>query len=178
MPHGRATGGLTWAIPRFLVLTLLLSGCALLQPVSDVEDEFGHRIEGVSVDGRQTIAISPPDEGTTYRFFDASYESVTIRPGVVTTENEAEGVPVEVLIKGAFPDSCSELHEVEQQRAGNLYLVTLTMRRPEGAICASVLRPYRYYLDLDGTSKPGSYSMKLNEKSHSFVVRAAPTNDS
>jgi len=156
---------------------LLLSGCLALSPAVE-RDEFGHRIDGVTDDGRQTIVISPPDDETTYRFFAASYESVSIRPALITSENEAAGVPVEVLVKGSFPDSCSELHGVQQQRAGNLFLVTLTMRRPEGAVCASVLRPYRFYLGLEGLSTPGSYSMKLNDDTHTFVIQDPAETDS
>lgn len=155
----------------FILLgSLAISGCIALAPLK-AEDEFGHRVDGVSDDGRQTIMISPPDGATEYRFFDATYESVTIRPAKITSSTAK--TPVEVLIKGSFPDACSELHNVVQQRAGNLILVTLTMRRPGGAVCASVLRPYRYYLDLEGDYGVGSYSLKLNEVSHPFVVRVA-----
>ena len=152
-----------------LLFSMVISGCIALSPVK-TEDEFGHRIDGVSDDGRQTILISPPDEAIEYRYFDATFETVSIRPARVSAQ--ITEVPVEVLIKGSFPDSCSELHKVVQQRAGNIILVTLTMRRPQGAVCASVLRPYRYYLDLDGKYVIGSYSMKLNETSHPFVVRS------
>lgn len=155
-----------------MMLVVFLGGCAVLKPAApEPEDSFGHRVDGQTEDGRTTIAITPAREDVEYRLFDASYDNVTIRPAEVTAANRASGVEVEVLIKGAFPDSCSELHEVKQQRAGNLVLVTLTMRRPQGSVCASVLRPYRYYLDLDGVFTPGPYSMRLNDLSHPFVVR-------
>jgi len=153
-----------------VLIAVAFSGCLALAPL-EKEDEFGHRVDGTTDDGRQTIMISAPDESVEYRFFDATYESVTIRPAAVTLSNQLTGVAVEVLVKGSFPDSCSELHDVVQQRAGNLILATLTMRRPQGAVCASVMRPYRYYLDLEGNYVPGSYSLKLNESSHPFMVR-------
>ena len=156
-----------------IVLVTFMGACATTGPVPDPDATFGHRVDGDDSDGRTTIVIAPAEQDVAYRFFEASYESVTIRPDQVTAGNQAAGVPVEVLIKGAFPDACSELHEVEQQRAGNLVLVTLTMRRPQGSVCASVLRPYRYYLDLEGTFRPGSYSLRLNDDTHAFVVRDA-----
>jgi len=131
-------------------------------------------VQGEDREGRSTISVTPPQEDVTYRFFDATFDTVTIRPDVLTPTTAREGVPVEVLVKGAFPDACSELHEVTQQRAGNLVLVTLTMRRPQGVVCARVLRPYRFYLDLEGRFVTGSYSLRLNEESHAFEV-AAPT---
>lgn len=153
-------------VSTLAVTATFLTGCLALAPVKG-GSEFGNRIDGTTQDGRKTIVITLADDATDYRFFDAVYESVTIRPAAP----RRGGVPVEVLIKGSFPDSCSDLHSVDQQRAGNLLLVTLTMRRPQSAVCASVLRPYRFYLDLDGVFLPGSYSLKLNEESHPFVVR-------
>ncbi len=164
--------------PSFLVITTLLMlsgqvlmGCASLSPQATGEEQFGHRVEGNSSDGRATIAVTPPEEGTDYRYFAATYDTIVTRSETVSLSNVAAGVPVEVLIKGSFPDSCSQLHDVVQQKAGNLILVTLTMRRPQGAICASVLRPYRFYLTLDGLYSPGPYSLKLNDVSHPFVIR-------
>jgi len=157
----------------YLVLMMLVSGCAALRPEITPEDVYGHRATDEGADGRTTIAVTPAQDDVEYRLFDATFETVTIRPAGVTAENEQEGVPVEVLVKGAFPDACSELHEVIQQRAGNLVLVTLTMRRPQGSVCASVLRPYRYYMDLEGLFVPGPYSLRLNESVHPFEVRPA-----
>jgi len=151
---------------------MMLPACTALQPDISEEERYGHRVNGEDSDGRTTIAVSAPREDIEYRLFDATYETVTIRPAALTQETLREGVPVEVLIKGAFPDACSELHDVTQQRAGNLILVTLTMRRPQGSVCASVLRPYRYYLDLVGTYTTGPYSLKLNDSTHPFEVHA------
>ena len=164
----RDTGGLLGLV----AMAALLQGCLALQPDLSPEDVYGHRAGNEGADGRTTIVVSPPQDDVDYRLFEASFETVTIRPEAATQATSQTGVPVEVLIKGAFPDACSELHDVTQQRAGNLILVTLTMRRPQGSVCASVLRPYRYYLDLDGVFLPGPYSLRLNESVHPFEVRA------
>lgn len=161
----------TRGIALFL-LVCTLPACVALQPELSEEEKYGHRAGKDDPDGRTTIAVAPPQEDVDYRLFDATFETVTIRPAALISESAQQGVPVEVLIKGAFPDACSELHEVTQQRAGNLILVTLTMRRPQGSVCASVLRPYRYYLDLEGTYTPGPYSLKLNDSTHPFEVHA------
>ncbi len=147
-----------------------LAACGSLSPASTEESEFGHRAS-VGQDGRTTIILTAADEGVEYRLFDATYESAAVRPDISSQTASSAEVAVEVLIKGAFPDSCAQLHNVVQQRAGNLVLVTLTMRRPQGAICASVMRPYRFYLTLDGSFSPGPHSLKLNDISHPFVVR-------
>ena len=159
-----------------VAMVALLHGCMALQPDVSPEDVYGHRAGSEAVDGRTTIAVSPPQDDVDYRLFEATFETVNIRPEAAMLGTSQSGVPVEVLIKGAFPDACSELHDVTQQRAGNLILVTLTMRRPQGSVCASVLRPYRYYLDLDGLFVPGPYTLRLNESVHPFEVR--PSSDS
>ena len=151
------------------------AACGSLSPASTEESEFGHRTP-VGLDGRTTIVLTAAEEGVEYRLFAATYESAFIRPDILNRTAQGTDVAVEVLIKGAFPDSCAQLHDVVQQRAGNLVLVTLTMRRPQGAICASVMRPYRFYLTLDGLFSPGPYSLKLNDISHPFVVRNLPDN--
>ncbi len=164
------------ALRAVLACALLcwLPACAALQPNVGPEERYGHRVKGEDSEGRQTIAVTAPQEDTEYRMFDATFETVTIRPAAATPETRLSGVPVEVLIKGAFPDACTELHEVTQQRAGNLVLVTLTMRRPQGSVCARVLRPYRFYLDLDGGFVTGSYSLRLNDTAHPFEVSVRP----
>ncbi len=162
----------TTTFASFLMAVILLGGCKTIENLRN-EEKFGQREVGTGDDGRQTIVISPADEAVEYRFFDATYESVVIRQAKADPigNTASSKYKVEVLIKGAFPDSCSELHSIDQQRAGNLILATLTMRRPQGAVCASVLRPYRYYMDLEGTFEPGSYSLKLNESTHPLVIR-------
>ena len=144
-------------------------------PVEKAPDQrFGHRYEGRTSDGRETLVIVPPDTSRTYFYYPAVYDTVFIRPSIPAegTPFPAEGVSVEVLVKGAFPDACHALHDVKQTIMGRIVAVNLEMRRPQGALCASVMRPYRYYFMLEGTYMPGNYTLKLNDEAHAFVVRA------
>jgi hypothetical protein len=158
-----------------LLLVPLFYGClGSSNSVRDPDEQFGHRVEGETPDGRTTIVIQAPDSDRTYQFFPATIQSVTVRPAPVETAADETGVSVEILVKGAFPDACTELHDVEQERTGNLIRVSLEMRRPAGAVCASVLRPYRFYLELQGTYAVGAYTLFLNDKPWPFEVHAAP----
>lgn len=132
------------------------------------EDQFGHRLEGTTDDGRTTITINPPAADVEYRYFPAGYESITVRPA---PRDSDEGAQVDILVKGAFPDGCSELHDVSQQRTGHFIEITLQMRRPVGSVCAAVLRPYRFYLTLDGRYAPGAYTLTLNGRTTAFEIR-------
>lgn len=160
-----------------LILAAFLGGCMATAPGDvDPDAQFGHRVDGTTDDGRTTIAINPPDASITYRYFPATFESVIVRPAPPSAAGNGPGVPVEVLIKGSFPDACAELHDVSQVRRGRMVEVTLQMRRATGSVCAAVLRPYRFYLQLEGTYEPGAYTMTLNSKPHSFEIQAPPLN--
>jgi len=160
-----------------LILAAFMAGCMATSPGDvDPDAQFGHRVDGTTDDGRTTITINPPDESVTYRYFPATYESVTVRPAPVTTALVDTGVPVEVLVKGSFPDACAELHDVSQDRRGRLIDVNLQMRRATGSVCAAVLRPYRFYFQLEGMYEPGAYTMTLNGKAHSFEIAVRPVN--
>ncbi|NNE46221.1 MAG: hypothetical protein HKN37_06140 [Rhodothermales bacterium] len=153
-------------------IVLLLASCAGLRPAELPPDEqFGHRFEGKAADGRETIVIRAPETEIEYVHFPAVHDTVHVRPAVAESPDGA-GTRVEVLIKGAFPDSCTELDSVEQERAAHILNVRLQMRRQRGVLCATVVRPYRFYLLLEGLYEPGHYSLKINDSSHPFVIRA------
>lgn len=165
-----SAGRLLIAAPLVYLGCALLAGCsgpAAVQSLPD--DEFGHRYEGIAPDGRATYVISPPDSNVSYLYFPAVYDTVHIRQ-VAGEPNESQ---IEVLVKGSFPDSCTELNAVEQDRAEHILTVDLQMRKPRGTVCASVMRPYRYYLILDGRYDDGNYTLKLNGRAHNFVLRSA-----
>lgn len=169
---------------RFLILAFVLLimtgfvGCLSTSKTSiDPDDQFGHRVEGETPDGRRTIVIDPETSDREYRFFPATFQSINVRPASVRSASDQSGVSVEILVKGAFPDACTELHDVEQERAGNIIRVALRVRRPAGAVCASVLRPYRFYLELEGSYAVGAYSLFLNGKSHPFEIRGPADSD-
>lgn len=150
-----------------LVLVVGLPACTSVnqRESADPETQFGHRAEE-SEDGRVTTVIEPEVGTEVYRYTPANVNEVTAR----VQPYSGEPVAAEILVKGAFPDSCTELHEAEQSRSGNIVEVTLTSRRPQGAMCASVIRPYRFYLLLDGTFSEGSYTAKVNGTTTTFQV--------
>jgi hypothetical protein len=150
---------------------VVIGGCAGTRRAEVPPDEkFGHRYEGKASDGRETIVIGTPAESVRYVFFPATHDTVHVRYPTVESP-PLEGMRVEVLVKGAFPDACTELHSVDQSRAEHIINVELQMRRPRGVLCASVVRPYRFYLSLDGLYEPGHYTLKINGVAHPFVIR-------
>ncbi len=157
----------------FVILCLVAAGCTGSRaPVETSPDEqFGHRYEGQAPDGRRTVSIDPAEGGGQFAYFPATVETVVIRPAPLPADDPLATAEVEALIKGAFPDGCLQLHAFAQERTGNIVDATLQMRRPQGAVCTSVFRPYRFYVTLEGQYAPGNYTLKLNGRAVPFEVR-------
>ena len=136
------------------------------------DSQFGHRFEGEAPDGRRTLNFPAPAGEGDFTLLPATFESVIVRAAPLTSAQS--DVQVEVLIKGAFPDACIEMHQFNHTRSGNLIEATLDMRRPEGTVCMNARRPYRLYLMLDGTYTAGSYVLKVNGTVVPFTIRAEP----
>lgn len=155
-----------------LAVLLVAAGCSGPRSTGDdtpPDQQFGHRYEDRAPDGRQTVTIGPASEGMRMSYVSAPFDSVTVR--AAPPDAEQSDVQVEVLVKGAFPDGCMQLHSFEQQRTGHLITARLEARRPQGAVCFSVYRPYRFYARLDGLFGAGSYTLKLNGRAIAFQIR-------
>ena len=140
------------------------------------DDRYGDRRDGWGPDGRETLLIVPADSARVF-VYPAVVDSVAVRPAQ-TSVAAGERVPVEVLVKGAMPDACSALDAVTQSQTGHFVTMTLTMRQPRGAVCAQVVRPFRFYVRLDSLFAPGSYTLALNGRVTPFRIReAAPRED-
>ncbi len=155
-------------IALLLVTTSIgFTACGGSAETAEPVDTFGHRWDNRDDEGRETLLLAPVD--STMEFF--TYPAV-----VMEVEHRAGGVgpggrrPVELLLKGALPDACTTLHNVAQRQYGNTIEVTFDMRRPKGAVCARVVRPYRFYYVLENPLAPGPYTLKLNDAVHPFEV--------
>ena len=154
-------------------VVLLAAGCLGSRETERPPDEqFGHRYE-TPPDDRSEIVLREPSAEAEYFYYPAIFDTVHVRSALFDPNIPAgaQRVPIEVLVKGAFPDTCTELHDVEQERAGHLILMQLTMRRPKGAVCTSVVRPYRFYVMLEGLYGIGDYTLKINGTPYAFQVR-------
>ena len=155
-----------------LLILALWSACTgprLLTP----DDQFGHRYAGRAPDGRVTLSLTPPGAAVAYRHYPVPIDTVHIRTAPFRPDlpPERQAVPVELLIKGSLPDACSELDSVAQERTGHLLHVQLWMRRPQRRRCRPVVRPFRFYLMLADSLRPGSYTLKLNGRVFTFEIR-------
>lgn len=129
-------------------------------------DRYGYRVG--SDDRRETMLIRPVSDSTRYLVYPAVVDSVAVR--VAGRPAPGDAVAVEVLIQGALPDACAELTEVTQSRQGQFVTVDLMMRQPRETVCAAVVRPFRFYVVLDGGFPAGSYTLRVNGDPTPFQV--------
>jgi hypothetical protein len=168
-----------WRVPLVLATVgsaMIASACGMLGGQRTPDDQYGHRYERVAPDGRETVFVYPADSSESFVTLPAILDSVAVRPAVAAA-TPGTPVEVEVLVKGTLPDACTTLDAVTQSRIGHLITATLTMRQPHGALCAQVVRPFRFYMPLEGTYEPGHYTFTLNGTAYPFRIRAlAPEN--
>jgi hypothetical protein len=158
-------------VPGVLILMVVLaaSGCmsssnSQSDPGSS-ESGFGNR-ENDGDGGRATVVITSVPNADDYVVGPAPFESADVRVGKMSNGR----APVELLIKGAFPDACTELHGANQTRNQTEIIVEIQARRPGNAMCASVMRSYRFYLTIEGTFESGRYILDLNGVRQGFDV--------
>ncbi|HLE56255.1 MAG TPA: hypothetical protein VJB15_04165 [Rhodothermia bacterium] len=156
--------------PRLSILvSVLFAGCISSGSPATGPSGSGSSFEDDDDDERETVLIEPKEQA------DIAYD---VRPALFDTaliraqDRTAAGALVEVLIKGYFPDGCSELNELNQEPARDGQTVSLTMRRPSDAICTQVVRPYRFFFTLDRRFELGRYVLSINGRPFSFEVSA------
>ena len=158
-----------WPLAALAVALAACGGSA--ETVAVDTDRFGYRVVGAAGD-RQTVEVAPPDTTVRTLVFPVVVDSVGVR--VAGRPAPGDGVAVEAVVLGAFPDACSVLSGVEQGRAGRYVTATLTMRQPLETVCAAVVRPFRHYLALPGAYSAGSYVLTVNGAAYPFQVLPAP----
>ena len=163
------------AIPGLVVLAVALGACGGSRAATDDapgDDDYGHRYGPIAPDGRETATIAPPDTTGRVLIYPAVLDSVGVRPARPRTL-ATDPTPVEVLLKGIMPDACSALDGVAQERTGHFIRLTLNMRQPRGRACTQVVRPFRFYVALDGLFAPGAYTLTVNGSPTPFRILAA-----
>lgn len=160
-----------WSLLIFLFLLPACGGTRELPP----DDRFGHRYEETGPDNRPTLEPAPASPDVDYLRYPVFIDSVHVRQGAADPAVPAadQRVAVEILVKGAFPDSCFELDGVRQERIAHMIRVDVEARKPREAVCRRVHRPFRHYFLLDGSYRPGHYTLVLNGAVMPFQVHEA-----
>ena len=71
-------------------------------------------------------------------------------------------VQVQVIASGNLPDPCTEISEINQEREGNAFFVTIKTYRLPGP-CIQVLAPFEEIIPLEVYGLPaGTYTVDVN----------------
>jgi hypothetical protein len=82
-----------------------------------------------------------------------------------------ESMPVQVVaqVAGDLPDGCSELEEPQVVHQENVFLITLSARRPADVACTEALEPFTVQIPLDVVGLPaGDYIVDVNGTTRTF----------
>lgn len=82
---------------------------------------------------------------------------------IETVEVEERDGEYYAIVKGSYPDACSETGDIVQQVEGSTILLTVYSTRPEGMVCAQVLTEFteEILLDTEGLGS-GEYTVIVN----------------
>ena len=84
---------------------------------------------------------------------------------------ESMPVQVSVMAKGLFPDGCTKIDQIMQEREGTTFLVTITTARPTGAMCTQAVVPFEETFRLDVENLPaGVYTVDVNDVTDTFEL--------
>ncbi len=108
---------------------------------------------------RQRVADNPYTGGL------ADVEQVDVGPSALGTRQ------LVVVATGSLPDPCTRIDQVEIDRFGTSFDVTLRTRRDAGALCAQILTPFRrrVLLPLEGRES-GLFIVTVNGVRASFQI--------
>ncbi len=76
---------------------------------------------------------------------------------------ESFPMQVNVAARGNLPDGCTTIDEIEEEREGNRFVVTITTVRPADQACTEALVPFEEVISLDVVGLPaGTYTVDVN----------------
>ncbi|WP_292485394.1 hypothetical protein [Methanohalobium sp.] len=102
---------------------------------------------------------------TEYIYKTANIENIKI--------NILESFPVQVIVvaEGYFPDGCTQIHEIEKDKQGNNFNITITTKRPKDKLCTQQIVPFKENISLDVEGlKTGVYNVSVNGVNGTFEL--------
>ena len=84
---------------------------------------------------------------------------------------ESFPVQVNVVARGNLPDGCTTIDQIEQERQGDTFVVTITTVRPADQACTEALVPFEEVISLEvGGLEAGTYTVEVNGVRDTFEL--------
>lgn len=97
--------------------------------------------------------------------------------GIANVENiniltlESFPVQINVIAEGYLPDGCTEIDEINTEREGNNFNITITTKRPKDAICTQAIEDFKETIPLEVQGlRAGNYTVNVNGVTGSFEL--------
>lgn len=119
---------------------------------------------GAPTESASAPATSTPEAGPPQR-------------GLAVVQSVSVAAPAQVTVRGTLGDACTQLAEIQVERTGAVFIVTVNTTRPAGAACAAVLSDFEKAVALPVAGAPaGEYTVVANGVSAALTLAgAAPT---
>lgn len=103
--------------------------------------------------------------GEEYTYSMANVENIEI----LTLESFP--VQINVVAEGYLPDGCTEVDEINTEKVGNNFNITITTKRPKDAVCTQAIESFEETIPLEvqGLSA-GNYTVNVNGVTGSFEL--------
>ena len=84
---------------------------------------------------------------------------------------EFQGNHYYAIVNGFYPDSCTQISEVQQEVEGSTFNLTLSTAKPSDLMCAQMITEFQVSLLLEtGGLLPGEYAVEVNERFTNFTL--------
>ena len=114
-------------------------------------------------------ACGSADDGSGYLY--GSFEVSQVQAPLIT----ALPAEIDLVVVGEFPDSCTEIDQVTQQRAENTVNVTITTRRPIDQSCAQTTVEHTERVRLGTFDATDTYTFIVNGVQTTVFLGSLPT---
>ena len=148
----------SFALLLIILLTLLLSGCAVLDQISPAPTATAETT-GAVIPTVTPVPLAKPLLGL------ASVESVEVQI--------LESFPVQINLRvtGVLPNACTAIDDVVVDQDGNTFNVAITTIQEPGEACSEALVPFEEIVPLDVNGlEAGSYTVSVNGVQASFIL--------
>ncbi len=147
-----------------LIAAVVVSGCVDGGEENDTDLEPTGPTAGVNnTGGNNTVDEVDSEEEFIYKT--ANVENIEI----MTLESFP--VQVKVLASGNLPDGCTEIDEIQTEKTGNTFKVSISTKRPRDAICTQALVPFTETIPLKVRGlEAGTYTVDVNGVTGTFEL--------
>jgi hypothetical protein len=79
----------------------------------------------------------------------------------------------QAFLQGEIGDGCNSLQPIGQKRSDGTFEISVTYKR-QGEVCTMIMQLLNEWVPLNGDFAPGSYTLRVNDRSLTFRLVSGP----